>query len=98
MKIYDCGDYYIVSRLQAWEVLAMLRGEGWDIEKGGVREVTEEEYDGEMTDILLRMRASEETGCTCDACLDIIRDIIRKEIEDEKSGPSPIGLPNRAKG
>ena len=44
MKIYDCGDCYIVSRLQAWEVLAMLRGEGWDIDEGGVREVTEEEY------------------------------------------------------
>ncbi|KKN15657.1 hypothetical protein LCGC14_0983930, partial [marine sediment metagenome] len=44
----------------------------------------------------LRARASEEMGCTCDACLDIIRDIIRKEIEDEKSGPSPIGPPNRA--
>ena len=42
MKIYDCGDCYIVSRLQAWEVLAMLRGEGWDIED--VREVTEDEY------------------------------------------------------
>ena len=44
MKIYDCGDCYIVSRLQAWEVLAMLRGEGWDIEENNIREVTEEEY------------------------------------------------------
>ncbi|KKN15656.1 hypothetical protein LCGC14_0983920 [marine sediment metagenome] len=43
MKIYDCGDCYIVSRLQAWEVLAMLRGEGWDIEENNIREVTEEE-------------------------------------------------------
>ncbi|KKK74089.1 hypothetical protein LCGC14_2887260 [marine sediment metagenome] len=92
MKIYDCGDYYIFSRLQVWEVLAMLRGEGWDIEEGGVKEVSEEEYDGEMTDILLGVRASEEMGCTCDECLGVVR----KEIEDEKSGPSPIGPPNRA--
>lgn len=42
MKIYDCGDCYVTTRLQNWEVLAMLKGEGWDIEE--VLEVTEEEY------------------------------------------------------
>ena len=50
----------------------------------------------DANDFALRMRASEEMACTCDACLDIIRDILRKEIEYEKSGPSPIGPPNRA--
>lgn len=33
----------------------------------------------EINDFILRARASEEMGCTCDACLNIIR----KEIEDE---------------
>jgi hypothetical protein len=42
MKIYDCGDCYIITRLAAWEVTEMLQGEGWDIDE--VTEVTEEEY------------------------------------------------------
>jgi hypothetical protein len=42
MKIYDCGDCYITTRMAAWEVLAMLQGEGWDIDK--VTQVTEAEY------------------------------------------------------
>lgn len=37
----------------------------------------------DVSDDELRQRASEELGCTCDACLNIIR----KEIEDEKSRP-----------
>lgn len=44
MKIYDCGDCYITTCLQVWEVLEMLRGEGWDIEDDGIREVAEKEY------------------------------------------------------
>jgi hypothetical protein len=44
MKIYDCGGCgcYITSWLADWEVLAMLQGEGWAIDK--VTEVTEAEY------------------------------------------------------
>jgi hypothetical protein len=42
MKIYDCGDCYITTRLADWEVLAMLQGEGWDLHE--VTEITEAEY------------------------------------------------------
>jgi hypothetical protein len=44
------------------------------------RKKEEEQNRLEANDIVLETRASEEMGCTCNAC----KDVIRKEIEDEK--------------
>lgn len=64
------------------EIDTVLREAGYDPDEIGAQMKAAAEQalaNSAANDILLETRPSEEQGCTCDACLDIIR----KEIEDE---------------
>lgn len=44
MKIYDIGDFYIITRLQEWEVLNLL-WQDYGIENPVIKEISDSEYE-----------------------------------------------------